>query len=277
MPVPKAHPVILWLCALLLLFPLGCAHVDKPAPAPDLDSVAVVCGAFTPEFQLDKPAKGWLAGAGRGFASWSGKAMAAPFQAGGGGSCSGQGCGLAYAVLLAVAVSAATVGGIAGSVVGAVKAQPAQKVEEAEAVIARAVAGLKAHETLRDHVLKKAQGQTPKRLTAVEGIGPASLDDRVAYGPLAQRGFDTVLQLSVVRLGLVGQWEVNPPLRLTMSVQAKMIRTADNRELFAETFPYLGASRPFSEWSADDARLLEEEFEACYDAVAARIVSRLFP
>jgi hypothetical protein len=277
MPVPKNYLILIWLCIFFLVFPLGCVRVAPKPPIDDVGSIAVVCGNFTPEVILDKPARGWIAGAGRGFAEWSGKILSAGFRSGGGGgSCSGEGCGLAALVFLALIVTTATIGGMAGGVVGAVKAEPAKKVDEAENIINAAIAKLKIQETLRDHVLKEAQQETHKHFTIVEGYGPASVDQTLAYGHLADKGFDMILQISVMRFGLTGEWVVNPPLQLKMVVQVKVIQARDDKELYSDIFQYSGESRKFSEWCADNAQALQGEFERCYSTLAKNIISKLF-
>ena len=276
MLLPKRHPIIIWICTLLLVSPLGCVRVAKTLPPKDLGSVAVVYGNFTPEIMLDKPAKGWLAGAGRGSANWAGKIFAWPFTNDSLPICDGELCGLALLVMLALTTTAATVGGMAGAVVGAVKAEPAKKVDEAENIINSAVAKLRIQETLRDHVVKEAQKEERGCFTVLEGYGPTSIDQKVSYRHLTERGFDTILQISVIRFGLIGKWELNPPLQLEMVVQVKVIQARDDKELYSDIFQYTGESRKFSEWCAENAQALQDEFERCYRVLAEDIISRLF-
>lgn len=275
MPVPKNYLILIWLCIFFLVFPLGCAQTAKQIPKYELGSVGVVHGNFTPKVILDKPARGWLAGAGRGSANWAGKAFAAPFS-GGGGRCSGDGCGIAALIILALAVTAATVGGIAGGVAGAVKAEPAKKVDEAESIINEAIAKLKIQETFRDHFVKEAQEKTRGRFTVLEGYGPASIDQKATYGHLANRGIDTIVQISVIRFGLTGKWEINPLLSLEMDVQVKVIQVRDEKELFSEIFHYTGGQQLFSEWCVDNARPLNDEFDLCYRSFSDKIITALF-
>jgi hypothetical protein len=275
MRVPKNHPMLIWLCILLLVFPFGCMPIIKAPPPKDIISIAIVGGNFTPEVIIDKPAKGWFAGAGRGFVGWSTKILSAPLS-GGMGSCSGQGCGLGAVILLAVIVTAATVGGVAGSVVGAVKAEPAKRVDEHEKIISNSIAKLKTQETMLDHVLKVAQQKTQKNFAIVEGFGPNSNDQKVVYGHFEDKGFDAILQISVTSFGLVGKWEVNPELQLKMFVQVKVIQAKDDTELYSDIFQYTGKSRKFSEWCANNAQELNDEFERCYGTLAEKIISKLF-
>jgi hypothetical protein len=210
---PRRFPALVWLCILVSILPMGCAHVPESLPPGEMGSIALVHAHFAPEMTLDQPARGWLAGAGRGSADWAGKIMTAPLSGGGWGGCSGPGCGLALAVILAVTTAAATVGGVAGAVVGAVKAEPARQVAEAESLIRTAIAELRVQESLRDHVTREALKENRGSWTFLEGEGPVLQGQKVSYRRLAERGFDTVLEISVLRFGLIGPWEVNPPLR----------------------------------------------------------------
>ncbi|MCE5262539.1 MAG: hypothetical protein LLG97_03275 [Deltaproteobacteria bacterium] len=272
---PKRYPALLWLCILVSILPMGCAHVTQTPPSKELGSIALVQGHFAPEMTLDRPAKGWLAGAGRGSANWAGKVMAAPWTGGGWGGCSGQGCGLALAVILALTTAAATVGGVAGAVVGAVKAEPAGEVAYAESLIRTAVAELRVQDSLRDHVTREALKERRRNWAFLEGEGPALAGQKVSYRHLAERGFETVLEISVLRFGLIGPWEVNPPLRLEMDAQVRVVRTGEDNEIYSRTFRYAGGSKKHSEWCADDAQPLQSEFERCYGGLAVDIVSGL--
>jgi uncharacterized membrane protein len=273
MTLPKRHRIIIWLCILYLVFPLGCVPAAKRIPPKELGSIAVVHTNFTPEIMLDKPAKGWLAGAGRGSVNWMGKVFSWPFTQAGPPICTGQGCGLALLMVLALTTSVATIGGMAGGVVGAVKAEPAKKVDEAENIIKEAIAKLKIQETFRNHVAREAQQDKRGRFTILEGYGPTSLDQKATYRNLADRGIETILQISIVRIGLIGKWEVNPQLQLEMAVQVKIIRARDDKELYSDIFLYTGKSRKFSEWCADNAQALNDELEQCYSVLAEDIIA----
>ncbi len=274
---PKRYPALLWFCILVSMLPMGCVHVAQTPPSKELGSIAVVQGHFAPEMTLDRPAKGWLAGAGRGSADWAGKVMAAPWSSGGWGGCSGQGCGLALAVILALTTAAATVGGVAGAIVGAVKAEPAGQVADAESLIRRAVTELRVQESLRDHVIREALKAKRGNWTFLDGEGPTLPGQKVSYRHLAERGFDTLCETSVLRFGLIGPWEVNPPLRLEMDAQVRVVRAGEDREIYSRTFRYIGGSKKHSEWCAADAQPLRDEFQKCYEVLARQIVSGLLP
>ena len=123
---------------------------------------------------------------------------------------------------------------------------------------------------------KEAQQKAKGRCTALEGYGPTSLDQKVTYGHLEAKGIDAVLQISVVWFGLVGKWELNPPLNLEMDVQVKVIQVKEEKELFSEIFHYSGGQRLFSEWCVENARPLHDEFDRCYSDLADKIVTALF-
>ena len=118
------------LCLLfvgLLLGQVGCSHV-APKPLPEetraqLDPVAVVPARFAPSTEFRTPAKGGVAGTGRGAATGAVKGMGLAVQAGQG--CFSYGC----AVVLALIPAGGIVGAVIGAVHGGVTAAPAAVVE----------------------------------------------------------------------------------------------------------------------------------------------------
>ena len=61
-----------------------------------------------------------------------------------------------------------------------------------------------------------------------------------------------------------------------MFAQVKVIQARDDKELYSDTFQYTGERRRFSEWCAENAQALQDEFERCYRVLAEDIISRLF-
>jgi len=149
--------IISWLCVILLVLLSGCSHVPPPYLPEEvraqLGTIGIVPVKFRPEAELNVPAKGWLAGAGRKSARWAGQGAMAPLQGASGGDSSGLG-GL---LIIALSVTAGTIGGLAGGVAGAFQAEPSEKVESAEGVITTVIASLNMQETLCGLVKQIAQ------------------------------------------------------------------------------------------------------------------------
>lgn len=270
--------IIAWFCIIALILQFGCAHAPTPY-LPDevrahLGTVGIVPAKFPPQTDLSVPAKGWLAGAGRKSARWAGKGL---FESAGNTSnCRGDTTGLCAFLVITLVVTTATVSGLAGGVTGAIQAEPSKKVRFAEEVITTVIASLKMQETLCDRVALVAENQTGDRVVVVPGQGPASPEEKSSYGSLAGKGIDTVLEIAVPRLALVGDWDVNPALQFQTDSHIRLVRTADGKELYDTFITYEGATLTFYEWSDNNAQAFFDELEKAYLDLAKRIVGEMF-
>ncbi len=152
-------------------------------------------------------------------------------------------------------------------VVGAIKAAPAAKVEEATAALNKALGDLKVQETLRDRVLQEAREQTRHNFVLIQ--------DQAPYSSLADKGIDTVLEIGVEGPGLAGSG-INPKLPLGMSVRARLIRVSDGTVLYSDNWTYSASGRKFTKWSADNAKQFREEVDRACQSLAEQIVKQLF-
>jgi hypothetical protein len=274
---------VTWLTLTLLLVQGGCATISPPLPAPlppemraQLGRVGVVSGRFAPATDVDVPTAGKLRGAAKGAAvGVLGAIVGAGWMALAFGSCSGSGCELAAVIGLGVLVGAAALEAVTGAVVGAVTAESAAKVRAAEAGLQHALAELKVQETQRDRLLTVARDETRLDLVPGGDLGPTDPDVDVDYQPLAAQGIDTILEVSVTRLGLTGDQGLNPPLALSMTTRIRLIRSGDGAELYREELSHRSGSRKFVEWAANDARAFHESMDAAYTDVSREIVRLL--
>lgn len=216
---------------------------------------------FSPEAQLEGPTSGKGSGVGKGAASGILSSILGGLMAGGVGAVAG--------VLLAPAF------GIGGAVYGAIAAESAATVEETEHTLRKTVAGLEIQESLRDRVFQVAREQTRHSFVLVEDRGPTVPGNGVSYSPLTVEGIHTVLEVSVEKFGLPGGG-INPPLPLTMSARARLVKAANGTELYAATWVYQSGMRKFVEWANDNAQPLRDELERAYQALAEQIVDQLF-
>lgn len=276
MALTTRHATRIGLSVLLVLVQVGCATAPYLLPEPPSEqtraqfgTIGVVSAHFTPKAEFVAPAKGGGAGAGRGAATGAGKGAA--FVAELSRGCHGQGC----AIVLLV-VPAAIIGGLIGGVAGAATAVPAEAVEEAEAAIKTVLATLKVQEALRDRVLQVARDQTRHHFVLFEDQGPPAPDATVSYGSLASGGIDAILEISVLVVDLAGEWDVNPPLALVMTMQARLLRAVDGLELYAHTLEYRSATRKFTEWAMNNAKPFRDELNLAQQSLAEKIVEELF-
>ena len=106
----------------------------------------------------------------------------------------------------------------------------------------------------------------------VPDAGPAASDCVVDYRGLEAEGIDSVVEISVLSVGFKGeQWGSRPPLYAFLDARVRRFRTGDGKLVEEKELQYRSGERQFSEWMADGAALLEEEFEAGYGDLAERI------
>jgi len=305
------------LATIFLFGQWGCATQPPVFPAElqaQLGTIGVVSAQYTPAFEFEMPAKGWLGGAARGAVGGT-KAFivlvpSAAVVAGVsfGALCCTFGAGAGHGLLGGLWAAAALVKGagymIVGPFYGAAAAEVPATVEEAEAQLKATLVSMGIQETLRDHVVQAAS-LANMNLTVLDGQGPESASDLLTYFPLQEPQIDSVLEIRVTRLWLsanesffmpatsmipqedsIAEWspidpyrelEINPSLSLGMEVRGRLIRTADKVVLYDNTWKYEGGSHVFSEWAANDAQLFAAEFVKAYDELAQQLSSSIFP
>ena len=298
---------ILSLCGIFLFVQWSCATHSVEVRAPfGPGTIGVVSAQYTPAFEFEMPAKGWLGGAGRGAVGGT-KAFIVLVPSGavlGGASAVAAFVGGPVGVLGALMAVGLVIKGagymIVGPFYGAATAEAPATVEEAEAHLKAALASMRIQETMRDHVVQAAQSLPNVDVTVVDGQGPESSSDLLTYFPLHDTNVNSVLELRVTRLWLSSnesflqplkttfsdkdqspidpyrELEINPPMSLGMEVRGRLIRTADKVVLFDNTLKYEGGSRLFTEWAAHAAQPFAEEFVKAYSELANQIVDTIF-
>ena len=275
---------VAWLTLTLLLEQAGCATISRPLPSPlppemraHLGKVGVVSGRFVPTTVVERPAAGKVRGAAKGAVGGALGAAAMGAAAFSRGSCSGDACGFVAVVMLGVLIGAATVGVVTGAIVGAVTTESAVKAREAEIALQYAFAELKIQETLRNRLVIIARDEAQFDLRPVADPGPTDPDVDVDYRPLAAQGLDTILEVSMTRLGLVGDRSGNPPLALSMTTRIRVIRSEDGAELYRQELHHRKGSRKFVDWAANDARAFREAMDAAHTDLSREIVRLVAP
>lgn len=261
---------ILLLCAVLAATQSGCSTIGPyavpPPPSEDMrsgiDSIGVASAAFDPEIKLNTPPKGAARGIGKGmaFGALVGFASAAY-----GFGVTG---GLPAAILLPVIGAVVAVGVVAGGVYGAVKAEPAEKVEKEELAIKSALSGQKYQETLRERFVSAIKESTPYRVVPLEGYGPRTAGEKPSYSSLKNGGIDTVVETGVESLNVAGAF--------SMDVRIRLVKAETNEALYETTLIYRSASLPFSEWAENNASSLNKEIQKAYKDITERAVEEIF-
>lgn len=262
--------VVIWLSVSLLIMQVGCMPKPYQLPPPlsedvrsRLGTIGVVSAQFQPKGEFLTP-MGKGAGAATGAA---GGFIVMPLY----GAETMDPFGFLLGLVLA------PVGAVVGGVAGAVEGVPAEKRKEAETALMNAIAELKIHETMRQRLLKiAAEEQTSYTFVPIDGQGPETPDKEVKYGFLADKGIDTVLEITVPVFGLTGKKAINPPLTFFMSLHTRIIRTSDGKVIYDGKFEYKSAARYFTDWAANNARPFTDEFDRAYQSLAEKVVEEIF-
>jgi len=266
--------IVVFLILPLIIGLSGCAiHKPKPKPKPyalpsppseavreKLGTIGVASARFLPKAKMRKPMD-----KGAGAASGAGTGALAPIVA---GVWSGP-----YGLLLGVAL--APVGAVVGGVVGAVKGVSSEHVKKAEDAINKTISELKIQATMRDYVLRVAQQKTEYHFVDIEGQGPETPESEVDYNFLANRGINTVLEITVPAFGLIGRG-IDSPLAFFMTLQTKLVRTTDGSVLYERKLEYIRGHRTFTNWAANNAKPFIDEFHCCYQSLSEKVVEEVF-
>lgn len=244
----------------------GC--VTRPAsPPPEvragIDTVVIVPADSVPRSNFATFAKGRPKGAALGALGRGAEASLAVLIV-----AASSGAATPYVLLMAPVVVTAEAAG--GAVEGSVHAVPADKAREIDKVIRDAVARLDSQRVLAARVA-----------SAIAADGAV----RVAKEPPA----DMVLEIAVLAIELEGcvarapfdanpcpGGTRNPALALTLAVRARLLHPGDEEALFSRELRYHSPRRELARWTAEDAKLIDEELERAYDDMAGRIADGFF-
>ncbi|MBI3356211.1 MAG: hypothetical protein HY038_05475 [Nitrospirae bacterium] len=250
---PRQIPCLAMVGLTVLL--AGCAHTpSSPLPEatqPQLGKIGVVVKSAGEGNTLETPRTGWVSNLGRGAAVGAGRGAVLGYI--------GILCGYYMVVCVpGLALAGAIPGSIAGGLYGALKSESLSNEGERaldtaltdtafeDVILSQTIASLREN----GYEIDKLAAGTP-RPAPDESSDPASPPDSV----------DTILEIRdlVVRLAPT-EFAVNPPRRVILSAQIRMIRTADDtvlddRRVTVEP----GTIRSLAEWTADDANNFREE------------------
>jgi hypothetical protein len=234
----------------------GCAHSPSSslpeAIQPPLGKIGVVVKSAGEGKTLEIPHTGRWSNLGRGAALWGRDGAVL-------GAASGMIC-MEYAILCAPAMALAVgiPGAIAGGVYGVLKSESLSTEGEhafetaltntafEEVILGQTIAALREHGYEIDKLAAGVQRPAPEQFS-----DPASLPDSV----------DAILEIKEAHVLLATtEFVVNPPRRVMLSAQIRVIRTADNTVLGdREVTEEYGTIRSLAEWTADDANNFREE------------------
>jgi len=264
------RPKIVWVVFLFLILHVSCAHKEPLPPSAEvrknLGKIGVASGCFKPKCSLHKSttsgsklASGAAKGAGNG-----------ALEVLGAGSTGGD---FGFCIALALAPFGACI----GCLVGAEKSQSTQKLDaESEAALRNAFDQVNFQEVTRDRILRTAGKKTSYTFVNLGEQGPSTPGGKFDYCSVADKGIDTVLEISVLEAGLVGTGEIYPDLQLFMSLRTQLIRAVDGKELYVAELTYKGSMQCYSAWAEENGQRFREELITGCEKLSERTVELLF-
>jgi hypothetical protein len=266
------YPGHLGLVGMLFLSSLGCSHTPV-GPSPLAAEVRAQLGRIGVAYRgpvsltvTAKPLRGAGQGARRGALTAAGgvvEMLKGP----------GDPMGTAGLILFSPGIVAV------GALVGAVLAPSAESVAAAEAILAHAVADPDLPVAVRECILRAVQGRRPQAVPAFPESDSAANEEAIAQAVHSQQGLDTLLEVHgpiiVLQKGDYAG-NINPVLRLSVSLSSRLVRTADGEWLYTYSPQYRGESRPFTAWAANNAQPLRDEVARASESLAKDLVLQLF-
>lgn len=187
-------------------------------------------------------------------------------------------CGAFFLFGAGLSAAGAVVGTMVGGVAGAVKADSAQTVHERETQVRAVMAQENIQEKVRDSLEQYPNKLGRPMFVKFSDAGPTTPDEKASYQSLVTQKIDTVLEITVTSLGTQSsdKWDIDPSLAVFIKARARLVRTKTNAVLEDKTYDFESETRTFSEWSADNGRLLAESLTQGYQQIADQVFHSFF-
>ena len=275
---PIHRTILVWICILSLAF-AGCAATRTEVPMEGSGSeiihvLAVIPTGGAPEINVVRMGNsrilGALQGAGKGFLD--GAAVVAS-GAGGMGGCSGEGCVVVAAVMIALVISAGTVGAVIGGVKGSRVAAPYEKVSDPDVATRNRLASLRIQEGIARLVEAEARQRLPIPVSLKEL--PTGDDDprEGILRELKASGVDAALRVGITRVGFEGPVGKDPPVSIVITLHTEIVRTTNGATVLEKTMEHRSAAMPAGDWTKDDFLRLTRELDDGVRDLAKRCVN----
>jgi hypothetical protein len=262
--------------SLLIIFAIGgCASTNQPQP-PQLTpgKVAIVPARFVPESNLNVYAKGKNAAAGElaGQGAIEGAAVGAvaPLAAG------PYGIAL-YPFIAPFTILAGTVfGGSFGAAQGLMHGLPEQDARAVSAIVENALGRLYIQDQVATRVMEQAR-TSGYNVTYLPDPGPSTIEEQPEYQDLATDEYTAVLELAVTSVRFVAHKGDPPRLALEMKLRSRVVALSGSSISGIRDFDYKSRPHVVEKWSANQGRLMEEEFNNGYNKLSQYICEIYFP
>lgn len=262
----KITALILTLC---LVIQSGCAPaVYKPSPQAlsNLGNIVVTSSTSQPAIRLE----GYSRSKSGSMATSAGGTFLDCMAEVGHGSCSGSFCGGAIILLTAMCAIAS---GVRGAVEGS-KSPTHEKIEASEADIFSVLETSTIQHSLQKAVTNYA-AESGHELNVMDQPLAEFLSEQRDYVSLAQDGIDTVMEVGLSEVGIMGKG-LNEPAQMYMDATVKLISTKDNQVIALQSFIYEGASLFITDWSSNQAKPFTKGLQTGFKTLGQHIYEQLF-
>jgi hypothetical protein len=162
--------------------------------------------------------------------------------------------------------------------VAGVRGVSQKKVDAAEAKLLAAARKPDLQQKVAVHVARELSPRDAQPMYASMQSGMA-VSAKPAYQLSAGKGSvggnESALGVTIVSAALKGDGKINPSLALCVEARATVIRLRDGAEVDSWPVHYRSASRKFTQWAANDARLFRDELKECQQQIGNAIVDHL--
>lgn len=130
---------------------------------------------------------------------------------------------------------------------------------------------------LRFAVVDTAARAGVQGVTEITAGTPTVVGQDVDHRQLPEAKVDTILEVGLVSVRFISRGGADPELALHVGAVARLMDARTKAELFrGDAFTYEAKPRKFSEWNADESRLIKEEIESAYRSLGQSIVDEIF-
>jgi hypothetical protein len=185
--------------------------------------------------------------------------------------------GLAVGATLGTTVGT-IVGGVSGMTQGIIHPQDNNSLDEQKIVretLDSYLQKLGMQERIRKEVVAVARQNTSHPITELDQGGPTQRKIPVSYQSLKEKNLDTILEVSVVSLGLESTSAFAPDFSVFMVIKADLRRVEDDAILYRTTLNYTSHSLPYEEWAEKNAYAFQRALNEGYRNLAEQVVSTL--
>lgn len=255
--------------------PQGCSMYRFMGPSEEVraqfGTIGVLAYPFDPDTAMQNLPAGVLAEAWRG----AGTGLLKVGSIADGAPSTPAEAGAVYLAIMLVLIPPAI---IAGTVDGVMNAESQQTIDRARTVLRHQLARLnfKMRETLIDHFLREARARTNYDLVVYEQNRTVYAGNATRANTPMRAGVDSVLELTLESVDLVGGVIHHPNFALAISCRVKVTAVTDGAVLYEATFPYeMYGDHSLEEWVANDGEILAEEWHRGINTIARDIVNEL--